>query len=72
MVEAREANKPQFLTKVIECISVLPVDLGILKKCTMGKTMGLLRRHDFLAVRQAAKGLVEKWKGLVIKPGSDR
>lgn len=66
-MEARDANKPQFLTKIIKCLSILPVDFESLKKCSIGKTIGLLRRHNGFSVKTAAKVLVGKWKSIVEK-----
>lgn len=66
-MEAREAKKPQFLTKIIKCLSALPVDFEALKKGSIGKTTGVLRRHDCASVKTAANELVSKWKSVVDK-----
>ncbi|GMH40984.1 hypothetical protein BSKO_08894 [Bryopsis sp. KO-2023] len=71
LVEAREANKPQFLEKIIACLSVLPMDLNSLKKGTIGKTVGMLRRNEFVEVKKAAIALVGKWKSMVDKTIKD-
>ena len=62
MIEARDAGKTEFLTKIISRLEDLPVDFDSLKRCTIGKTVGSLRKHALQNVKASAARVVQKWK----------
>eukprot|EP00803_Ostreobium_quekettii_P009817 evm.model.scf_809.3 EVM.evm.TU.scf_809.3 scf_809:51663-58750(-) len=62
LIEARDAGKSEFLAKIISRLEDLPVDIDSLKRCTIGKTVGSLRKHSLPSVKSLAARVVQKWK----------